>query len=279
MFIDDFPPSFKYENHRTIFNYAVKNILADVLSQNKDKLIDEKGVKILKFDSKSYIVYTNSSLTDDIFDRDNKLSDLISYNMMVGYSLKNSGIYAMLDGCNALELAQDLSKHTGISVDVIMNTYKENIMKLDDEYKIEDGNTLALLIPKLYQLAKDTSQVKSDENYRSLKGYCDDDFNIYTYHDKFMISCSASANMYFIDFKENGFVIYGHSNSYGKEMEEELNPEFEWDTAEYEPYYFKYLNEHMIIMEVIDNEVKVQNTLVSMLCTIVDYIAEKEKLI
>lgn len=82
--------------------------------------------------------------------------------------------------------------------------------------------------------------------------------------------------MYLVDFKENGFVVYGHSNSYGKEIEDATNPDFEWDTAEFEPYYLKYLNDNMIIMEVKNNEINVHNSLVAMLTTIVEHIAAEE---
>ena len=84
--------------------------------------------------------------------------------------------------------------------------------------------------------------------------------------------------MYLVDFKEDGFVVYGHSNSYGKEIEDATNSGFEWDTAEFEPYYLKYLNDNMIIMEVKNNEINVQNSLVYMLTTIIEHIAEEENI-
>lgn len=279
MYIDNFPPSFHYDNHRTIFNYAIQDIIVDILKKNKDKLIDANGVKVLKFSSEDYVVYTNKSLPDTIFDDRNNTLNLESYKMAIGYSLKNGGVFAMLNGSNPLELATDLSKHTGISIDSIMNTYKNSILNLDDESKSEDGKMLSNLIPKLYKIAQDTNQIKNDNEKKTLKGYCDCDFEIYTYHDRFMISCSASANMYLIDFNDTGFIVYGHSNSYGKEIEEDTNPDFEWDTAEYEPYFIKHLNKNMIIMEVVGNEIKVQSSLIPMLTTIVEFIAEEEKLI
>jgi hypothetical protein len=279
MYIGNFPPSFSYESHRTIFNYAIQDILVDILKQNKDKLVDSHGVKILKFTKESYIIYTAAAIEDNMFDSKNNTLNLESYNMALGYSLQNGGVFAMFNGCNPLELATDLSKKTGISVDFIMNTYKNSILELEDESKIKEGQMLSTLIPKLYKLAKDTHQIKNDDEKNNLKSYCDCDFRIYTYHDRFMISCSASANMYLIDFNDAGFIVYGHSNSYGKEIEQDTNPDFEWDDAEYEPYFIKHLDKNMIIMEVVGNEIKVQNSLVSMLRTIVQFIAEEEKLI
>jgi hypothetical protein len=282
MYLDNFPPSFAYNNHRVIFNYAVLDILVEVLRSNKYKLIEFSGVKHLKFNEDSYIVYIDQNTKEDIFERKNH-PNVNNYHMAVGWALKNSGVFTMLDGCNALELAEDLAKQTGLSLDYIMDTYKKNINKMDDESKDENAKSLSTLIPKLYELAKEKGQIKrdGDDGYledESLKGYCDSKFYIYTYNDKFFIVCYASANMYLVDFKEDGFVIYGHSNSYGKKIEEATNPEFEWDEGEFEPYYLKYLNDNMIIMEVKNNEINVQNSLVSMLTTIVEHIAEKENI-
>lgn len=49
--------------------------------------------------------------------------------MAVGYALKNSGVFAILEGYNALELAEDLAKKSGISLDYIMDIYKKILMK------------------------------------------------------------------------------------------------------------------------------------------------------
>lgn len=282
MYLDNFPPSFAYNNHRVIFNYAVLDILVEVLRSNKDKLIEFSGVKHLKFNEDSYIVYIDQNTKEDIFERKNH-PNVNNYHMTVGWALKNSGVFTMLDGCNALELAEDLAKQTGLSLDYIMDSYKKNINKMDDESKDENAKRLSTLIPKLYEFAKEKGQIKrdGDDGYledENLKGYCDSNFYLYTYNDKFFIVCYASANMYLVDFKEDGFVVYGHSNSYGKKIENATNPEFEWDTAEFEPYYLKYLNDNMIIMEVKNNEINVQNSLVSMLTTIVEHIAEKENI-
>lgn len=283
MYLDNFPPSFAYNNHRVIFNYAVLDILVEVLRSNKDKLVEFCGVKHLKFNEDSYIVYVDQNTKEDILEKKNH-PNVNNYHMAVGWALKNSGVFTMLDGCNALELATDLAKHSGLSVDYIMDNYKKNIIKMDDESKDEDGVIVSTLIPKLYELAKSTNQVKLDGDdgwliEDNIKKYCDCDFSIYNYHNHFFIFCSASANMYLVDFKDDGFVLYGHSADYGKEIEEATNPDFEWDTAEFEPYYLKHLNDNMIIMEVKNNVVTVQNSLVDMLKTIVEYIAKEEKLV
>lgn len=279
MYIDNFPPLFSYDEHRVIFNYAIKDILFHILEHKKEELIEHNGVSYLKFNEKSYIVSIDSETKADILDKKN-IPNLNNYHMAVGNALKNSGVFAILDGYNALELSEDLAKNSGISLDYIMDIYKKNINEMDDESKDENAKSLAALIPELYKLAIKTNQIKFDveevpEKSR-LKGYCDSDFYIYTYKDKFFIACYASANMYLVDFKENGFVVYGHSNSYGKEIEDATNPDFEWDTAEFEPYYLKYLNDNMIIMEVKNNEINVQNSLVAMLTTIVEHIAAEE---
>lgn len=279
MYIDNFPPLFSYDEHRVIFNYAIKDILFHILEHKKEELIEHNGVSYLKFNEKSYIVSIDSETKADIFDKKN-IPNLNNYHMAVGNALKNSGVFAILDGYNALELSEDLAKNSGISLDYIMDIYKKNINEMDDESKDENAKSLAVLIPELYKLAIKTNQIKFDveeEPEKSrLKGYCDSDFYIYTYKDKFFIACYASANMYLVDFKENGFVVYGHSNSYGKEIEDATNPDFEWDTAEFEPYYLKYLNDNMIIMEVKNNEINVHNSLVAMLTTIVEHIAAEE---
>ena len=282
MYLDNFPPMFAYDSHRVIFNYAVKDILFEIMDSRKAELIEFSGVKHLKFSQKSYIVNIDPETKADIFEKKN-YPNVDNYHMAVGWALKNGGVFIMLDGCNALELAEDLAKHSGLSLDYIMDTYKKNINKMDDESKDENAKILTSLIPKLYDLAIKTNQIKVDRDEEdpekdSIKGYCDSDFYIYTYNDKFFIVCYASANMYLVDFKEDGFVVYGHSNSYGKEIEDATNPEFEWDTAEFEPYYLKYLNDHMIIMEVKNNEINVQNSLVPMLTTIVEHIAEEENI-
>jgi hypothetical protein len=282
MYIDNFPPSFAYNNHRVIFNYAVLDILVEVLRSNKDKLIEFSGVKHLKFNEDSYIVYIDQNTKEDIFERKNH-PNVNNYHMAVGWALKNSGVFTMLDGCNALELAEDLAKHSGLSVDYIMETYKKNVITMSDETKDNAAKSVASLVPKLYELAKSTNQIKiyGDDGWLiddNLKSYCDSDFYIYTYNDIFFIACYASANMYVVNFKDDGFVIYGHSNSYGKEIEQATNSEFEWDTAEFEPYYLKYLNDNMIIMEVKNNVITVQNSLVDMLRSIVEFIAEEEKI-
>lgn len=282
MYLDNFSPMFAYDSHRVIFNYAVKDILFEIMDSRKAALIEFSGVKHLKFSQKSYIVNIDPETKADIFEKKN-YPNVDNYHMAVGWALKNGGVFTMLDGCNALELAEDLAKHSGLSLDYIMDTYKKNINKMDDESKDENAKILTSLIPKLYDLAIKTNQIKVDRDEEdpekdSIKGYCDSDFYIYTYNDKFFIVCYASANMYLVDFKENGFVVYGHSNSYGKEIEDATNPEFEWDTAEFEPYYLKYLNDHMIIMEVKNNEINVQNSLVAMLTTIVEHIAEEENI-
>ena len=283
MYLDNFPPSFAYNNHRVIFNYAVKDILFGILDNKKEELIEFSGVDHLKFSQSSYIVAIDPDTKVDIFEKRN-FPNLDNYHMAVGWALKNSGVFTMLDGCNALELAQDLAKHSGLSLDYIMDTYKKNIIAMEDETKDEAANIVASIVPKLYELAKLTNQVKTlgDDGYmvdEELKSYCDCDFYIYTYNDTFFIACYASANMYVVDFKDDGFVIYGHSNSYGKEIEQATTPDFEWDTAEFEPYYLKHLNKHMIIMEVKNNVIIVQNSLVDMLSSIVEYIANEEKLV
>lgn len=279
MYIDNFPPLFSYDEHLVIFNYAIKDILFHILEHKKEELIEHNGVSYLKFNEKSYIVSIDSETKADILDKKN-IPNLNNYHMAVGNALKNSGAFAILDGYNALELAEDLAKKSGISLDYIMAIYKKNINEMDDECKDDNAKSLAVLIPELYKLAIKTNQIKFDveeEPEKSrLKGYCDSDFYIYTYKDKFFIACYASANMYLVDFKENGFVVYGHSNSYGKEIEDATNPDFEWDTAEFEPYYLKYLNDNMIIMEVKNNEINVHNSLVAMLTTIVEHIAAEE---
>ena len=279
MYIDNFQPLFSYDEHRVIFNYAIKDILFHILEHKKEELIEHNGVSYLKFNEKSYIVSIDSETKADILDKKN-IPNLNNYHMAVGNALKNSGVFAILDGYNALELAEDLAKKSGISLDYIMDIYKKNINEMDDECKDDNAKSLAVLIPELYKLAIKTNQIKFDveeEPEKSrLKGYCDSDFYIYTYKDKFFIACYASANMYLVDFKENGFVVYGHSNSYGKEIEDATNPDFEWDTAEFEPYYLKYLNDNMIIMEVKNNEINVHNSLVAMLTTIVEHIAAEE---
>lgn len=282
MYLDNFPPSFAYNNHRVIFNYAVLDILVEVLRSNKDKLIEFSGVKHLKFNEDSYIVYIDQNTKEDIFERKNH-PNVNNYHMAVGWALKNSSVFTMLDGCNALELAEDLAKHSGLSVDYIMETYKKNVIAMVDETKDNAAKSVASIVPKLYELAKSTNQIKNygDDGWLiddNLKSYCDSDFYIYTYNDIFFIACYASANMYVVNFKDDGFVIYGHSNSYGKEIEQATNPEFEWDTAEFEPYYLKYLNDNMIIMEVKNNEIIIQNSLVDMLRSIVEFIAEEEKI-
>lgn len=282
MYLDNFPPSFAYNNHRVIFNYAVLDILVEVLRSNKDKLIEFSGVKHLKFNEDSYIVYIDQNTKEDIFERKNH-PNVNNYHMTVGWALKNSGVFTMLDGCNALELAEDLAKHSGLSVDYIMETYKKNVIAMVDETKDNAAKSIASIVPKLYELAKSTNQIKTygDDGWLiddNLKSYCDSDFYIYTYNETFFISCYASANIYVVNFKDDGFVIYGHSNSYGKEIEQATNPEFEWDTAEFEPYYLKYLNDNMIIMEVKNNVITVQNSLVDMLRSIVEFIAEEEKI-
>jgi hypothetical protein len=282
MYLDNFPPSFAYNNHRVIFNYAVLDILVEVLRSNKDKLIEFSGVKYLKFNEDSYIVYIDQNTKEDIFERKNH-PNVNNYHMAVSWALKNSGVFTMLDGCNALELAEDLAKHSGLSVDYIMETYKKNVIAMVDETKDNAAKSIASIVPKLYELAKSTNQIKTygDDGWLiddNLKSYCDSDFYIYTYNETFFISCYASANMYVVNFKDDGFVIYGHSNSYGKEIEQATNPEFEWDTAEFEPYYLKYLNDNMIIMEVKNNVITVQNSLVDMLRSIVEFIAEEEKI-
>jgi len=279
MYIDNFPPLFSYDEHRVIFNYAIKDILFHILEHKKEELIEHNGVSYLKFNEKSYIVSIDSETKADILDKKN-IPNLNNYHMAVGNALKNSGVFAILDGYNALELAEDLAKKSGISLDYIMDIYKKNINEMDDECKDDNAKSLAVLIPELYKLAIKTNQIKFDveeEPEKSrLKGYCDSDFYIYTYKDKFFIACYASANMYLVDFKKDGFVVYGHSNSYGKEIEDATNPDFEWDTAEFEPYYLKYLNDNMIIMEVKNNEINVHNSLVAMLTTIVEHIAAEE---
>lgn len=280
MYISNFPPSFKYEDHQTVFNHAVQEIIVDVLRKNKEKLVTVNEIKVLPFSKESYIVYTGEVSSDDVlYDKRNNTLNLPAFTRALALSLRSGGVFAFLNGINPLELANDLATHTGLSVSYIMDTYKANILALEDDCKDESGALLTRLIPKLYKLAIDTQQIKSDSDEdERLKGYCDCDFNIYTYHDKFMISCSASANMYLVEFNDKGFVVYGHSNSYGKEIEQEFDTEFEWDTAEYEPYYLKHLSHDMIIMEVIDGEVKVQNTLVDMLRSIVEFIADEEKI-
>lgn len=279
MRIYNFSPSFSYDNYYVIFNYAIKDIIFQILDNKKEELIEQDGVSYLKFNEKSYIVTIDSEIKTDFFEKEQSPT-LKNYHMAVGYALKNSGVFAILEGYNALELAEDLAKKSGISLDYIMDIYKKNINEMDDESKDDNAKSLAALIPELYKLAIKTNQIKFDveeePEKNRLKGYCDSDFYVYTYNDKFFIACYASANMYLVDFKEDGFVVYGHSNSYGKEIEDATNPDFEWDTAEFEPYYLKYLNDNMVIMEVKNNEINVYNSLVAMLTTIVEHIAAEE---
>lgn len=280
MYIDNFEPSFVYNDHGTLFNYAVQDLLVDILRENKSKLIDSNGVKVLVLKDSSYIVYVSSDVdSDSIFEAKSNVLNLNNYNMVVAKALRNGGVFSMLDGFNALELAEDLSKYSNLSVTQIMDIYKSKISAFSDESKNEQGEFLANSIPKLYALAKKTNQVKIDDsNNYDLKDYCDCDFSIFTYNNKFMISCSASANLYLVDFNDDGFVVYGHSNDYGKELEAINNKEFEWDTADLEPYYLKYLNDNMIIMTVNKGNVQVLNSLVSMLHSIVEFIIEEENI-
>lgn len=280
MTIFNFPPSFS-DNHATVFNYVIQDILVDILRKNKDKFIDIDGIKILEFTKKAYIVYT-SKVEDPaiLYNPKHKQSDLCSLGMIIARSRQSGGVHAMLGGGNPVELATVLSEHSGVSVDTIMDTYRKGILALEDDIKDEDGLLVAHLIPKLHKLAVDTKRVKKDsDTYGKIKRYCDDDWAIYTYNDTFMISCSASANIYSVEFTANGFIVYGHSDCYGKDIELSLDPNFDWDNSSYEPYFLKHLSPNMIIMEVVDGEVKVQNTLLDMLKTIVKHIAQKEKLI
>ena len=110
MYLDNFPPSFAYNNHRVIFNYAVKKILFDIINSKKEELIEFNGVKHLKFNETSYIVNIDPETKADIFENKN-IPYLDNYHMSVGWALKNSGVFTMLNGCNALELAEDLAKN------------------------------------------------------------------------------------------------------------------------------------------------------------------------
>lgn len=184
----------------------------------------------------------------------------------------------LLPSC-LLELAEELSSHTGLPLDYLLDTYKFNFAEIEDIDKVNCGKFLSESIPKLYKLAKETNQVKYDDcNNYNIKNYCDCDFSVYTYNEKFMINCAASANLYYVEFNDTGFKIYGHSNSYGKYLEKSANPDFEWDTAEYEPYYLKYLTENMVIMTVDNDNIKVESSLVSMLNSIIDFIIKEENL-
>lgn len=275
----NFPPSFN-ESHATVFNYAIQSIIVDILRSNIDKLIDIDGIKILEFTKKEYIVYT-SEVDDDVVQKFyQKTSEYFCLSRLIACSRQAGGVHAQLGGGNPVELATVLAKHSGLSVDYIMDTYRAKILKLADDIKDDDGELVAQLIPKLYKLAVDGHRVKSDdEEYSRVKHYCDDDWAIYIYNDTFMISCSASANMYSVEFTPTGFIVYGHSNSYGKDIELEKNSYFDWDNASYEPYFLKHLSPNMIIMEVVDGEVKVQNTLLDMLRIIVEHIAEEENIV
>lgn len=128
MYIDNFPPLFSYDEHRVIFNYAIKDILFHILEHKKEELIEHNGVSYLKFNEKSYIVSIDSETKADIFDKKN-IPNLNNYHMAVGNALKNSGVFAILDGYNALELSEDLTKNSGISLDYIMDIYKKILMK------------------------------------------------------------------------------------------------------------------------------------------------------
>ncbi len=277
MFIDNSPPSLAYDNNETIFNYCVQNVLVDILRKNKENLIDINGVKVLVFNEETYIVYVNHSLEKLDFEKGSNSLKIKNYNRVVAKALQSGGVYSMLSGLNALEKAQSLSEVSGLSVDYIMNEYNSRISLIEDQNEVL--NFLANSIPKLYDLAIKTKQVKTDESDNdNIKKYCDCDFSIYTYNNKFMISCVASANLYHVDFTDKGFKVYGHSNDYGKVLEEKNNPEFDWDNAEFEPYYLKYLNENMLIMTVEAGNACLKNSLVEMLNSIVEYIIEEENL-
>lgn len=278
MYIDNLPPSFAYNNHLVIFNYAVKDILLDIIESKKNEIIEFNGVDHLKFNTNSYIVGIDPETKNDIFNEE-KIPNLNNYHMALGWALKNSGVFIILDGFNALELSESLAYYSGLSLDYIITTYKNNVRLLEDDTKDEAGKIVASLVTKLYKLAKSTNKFKTIGDVdltinQNLKGYCD----FYIYKDRFFISCYASETMYLVDFRDNGFVIYGHSNDYGKKIEKTKNPEFDSDMAEFEPFYLKYLNNNMIIMEVKNNIITVQDSLVQMLKTIVKCIEKEEKI-
>lgn len=271
MRIYSFQPSL-YDNPLVIFNYCIQSLLKEVFIKNRERIQEFDNFEVLDFERDLMIV----NVTKDIIDlEDNKSQNYLSELYRAS---SNNGVFANIRGNNSFSYAETLSKYTDYSVDYIFKIYKENFSIFEDDQKLKYEKELSLLIPKLYDFSIKNKQFKKDDN-AELKGYCDLDFYSYIYNDVFMIACYASATMYAIKFTENGFKVYGENNDYGKEIELNRDPEFDWDNTNFEDYFLKHLNENMLIFEVNSNKPTSYNELISMFHNIVNFICKEEKII
>ncbi len=270
-------PSF-FDNALTIFNCIASNLIKDIIKVNQSRVMHYTYFDVYYFDRDFYIV----QITDPDITLQTLMSTNESNNYMyaLGSAFKNDGIFANIVGHNVFYFATIIAKYTNFSVENVLTAVQNGMNAIDDPRKEKYEKDLKLMIPKLYQFAVDHKQVKNmeDDYHSNLKGYCDSDFYIYMYDNKFMIACYASATMYMVEFTPTGFVVYGENNDYGKELEELNNPDFDWDTADFEPYFFKYLHDGMIIFEVDGDKAVAKNPIIDMFYNIVEYILDDEKL-
>lgn len=270
-------PTF-FDNALVMFNYTARSVIQEIIQNNQSRAMHYPNFDVYYFDRDFLIVQIKNTDISFYTLMEDNVSQPYLYEL--GQAYKNEGTFAKILGHNVFVFAQTIAKYTDFSVESVLLASQTGMNDITDETKTEFESNLPLMIPKLQQLVIDRKQMKDidDDNNSKLKGYCDLDFYAYMYDNKLMIACYASATMYMVEFTADGFVIYGENNSYGKELEEITNPEFEWDTAEFEPYFLKYLNKGMVIFEFSNGKGVVKNPIMYMFHSIVEYILVEENL-
>lgn len=275
MITDDYQPMLM-DGPMTIFSYCMRDLLKELFDKEKERVQKINEVEVIDIDKEMVVVNINNYGIDKNY-RTKEYRDS-GYFHEICKADRNNGVYARVRGLNAFHYSKTLSKYTDYTASEVLEIYKSKFKSFEDEEKSQYEADLAILIPKLYDFVIKNNQVKIDEDSR-LKGYCDLDFYAYTYKDVFMISCYASATMYAVKFTDTGFKVYGENNDYGKDLEDKNNQDFDWDGEDFEEYFLKYLDESMIILEVVDNKAYSYNDLISMFHGIVSFICEEEQLV
>lgn len=277
MRIDTFPASI-CSNSLEFFNYVMKDFIIDLFNRNQSRVESYEEFEVLKLSEHEHIV----KITKESNTRISKIECPSTYLSALHKAQGNGGIYLKLHGHYAFAYAESLSEYFDVTKEEVLKIYKEFVSQDDDEEMQEYASNLSTYIPKLHDFVIKKKRIKksidSDKIKDIKKGYCDLDFYTYMYDNKLIVVCYASATMYAVEFNESGFVVYGERNDYGKEIEQKLDENYDWDNEEYEPSFLKHLTPSLEIMRVENDQVIILNEMVQHLHLIVEYIGVEEKL-
>lgn len=266
--IYNFDADFSSSNIET-FNHFTQKIISEIFSSNIELAKVFVGYSVIYFDDEFKIV----KITDPDFNIINVMDEIPEeYLRALSKARDNNGIFAEINGLLSFDFAEKIVEYSKFTRIQIIEEYRKNIMKLNDDIKEEIENDIPKYVEAIKIFVANNNQVKDERNL-DLKGFCDLDFYAYNYKNKLFCTCYASATMYMIDFNDTGFVVYGQANDYGKVIESEMDAEFCWDSEpNFERLFLKHLSEDFIVYRKDNEKSLVLNTMMKTLHGLLKYI-------